>query len=291
MKKAAKKAGSASSKWLQSTSRKDETIMTPMIIKAGAVAAFGTIPMNGKIKIDSKKRTAVVTAVRPVRPPAEIPAADSTYVVVFDVPNSAPIEVPIASAKSALSILELKPVPFSRAFSSSSEKIPVLRPVPIKVPSVSKVSDKLNAKIVIKTSGRRLESAKSEDRPSKAARKVVPSSAKAVPVLLFAKSIVDRSTTPAGIPATVVAIIPIKIAPRTFLITKTAVKRRPNTVKRTLGSVKVEIPGTTPPPAKTEKTPFENVSAVASAGATPFTVIISEPDVKKVIKLEFLKPR
>ncbi len=91
MKKAAKKAGRASSKWLQSTSRNDETIMTPTIIKAGAVAA-GTIPINGKIRIERRKRTAVVTAVRPVRPPAEIPAADSTYVVVFEVPNSAPIE-------------------------------------------------------------------------------------------------------------------------------------------------------------------------------------------------------
>lgn len=71
--------------------------------------------------------------------------------MVFEVPKMAPIDVPIASAKSALSIFELKPVPFSSAFSSSAEKIPVLRPVPMNVPKVSNVSDKLNAKMVINT--------------------------------------------------------------------------------------------------------------------------------------------
>ena len=156
--------------------------MTPTIIKAGDVAAAGTIPTNGKIRIERRKRTAVVTAVKPVRPPAEIPAADSTYVVVFEVPKMAPIDVPIASAKSALSIFELKPVPFSSAFSSSAEKIPVLRPVPMNVPKVSNVSDKLNAKMVINTNGKRLESANSEPIPPKAARKVVPNSPNAEPI-------------------------------------------------------------------------------------------------------------
>jgi AGZA family xanthine/uracil permease-like MFS transporter len=45
------------------------------------------------------------TEVRPVRPPAPIPAADSTYVVVFDVPKIAPIEVAIASANNAIAIV------------------------------------------------------------------------------------------------------------------------------------------------------------------------------------------
>jgi len=78
MKKAAKKAGKASLKSLQTTSRKEETIITPTIIKAGAVAAAGTIPTTGKIRTDNRKTTAVETAVRPVRPPSAIPAADST---------------------------------------------------------------------------------------------------------------------------------------------------------------------------------------------------------------------
>ncbi len=52
--------------------------MTPTTIKAGAVAAAGTIPTSGNSNIDNKKHTAVETAVSPVRPPSAIPAADST---------------------------------------------------------------------------------------------------------------------------------------------------------------------------------------------------------------------
>ena len=84
------------------------------------------------------------------------------------------MKVPMASAKSALSILDEKPDEFSRAASSSAEKIPVLRPVPIKVPIVSKVSDKLKAKMVISKKGRGLKSENREDRQPKAAKKVKP---------------------------------------------------------------------------------------------------------------------
>lgn len=78
MKKAAKKAGRASLKSLQSTSRKDETIITPTMMRAGAVAAAGTMPTTGKRRADKRKATAVDTAVKPVLPPSAIPAADST---------------------------------------------------------------------------------------------------------------------------------------------------------------------------------------------------------------------
>ncbi len=210
---------------------------------------------------------------------------------MFEVPNKAPIDVPIASAKRARSIFELNPENSSKASSSSAEKIPVLRPVPIKVPKVSKVSERLKAKIVINTTGKRLESLKSEPMPSKAARKVVPSSPKAVPKLLLAKLTCDKSTTPIGIPRRVVATIPIRIAPRTFFITNMAVKTKPKTARMTFGSVKVEIAGTTFPLAKTEDTPFSKVSAVASVGETPLTVMMSAADVEKVIILAFLKPR
>ena len=46
------------------------------------------------------KRTADVTAVRPVLPPAATPEADSTKVVVVEVPKTAPTEVATASAQS-----------------------------------------------------------------------------------------------------------------------------------------------------------------------------------------------
>ena len=101
---------------------------------------------------------------------------------MLEVPNKDPMKVPIASANRALSILEEKPEEFSRAASSSAEKIPVFRPVPIKVPIVSNVSDKLNAKMVIKTSGRRPTLEKSDPRPPNAARKVVPNSFIAEPI-------------------------------------------------------------------------------------------------------------
>ena len=92
--------------------------------KAGAVASGGTIPKTGDRNIAKMKQTAVDTEVIPVRPPAPIPAADSTNVVVFDVPKIAPMIVPIESPNNARSIFELKPEPSSKAFISASVKIP-----------------------------------------------------------------------------------------------------------------------------------------------------------------------
>ena len=59
----------------------------------------------------------------------------------------------VASAKSALSIFDLKPAPDSIAFSSSELNIPLLLPVPMNVPIVSNVSVMLKEKIVMSTSG------------------------------------------------------------------------------------------------------------------------------------------
>ena len=98
----------------------------------------------------------------------------------------------MASANKALSILVLNPrESVSKAFSSSFEKIPIRRPVPIKVPIVSKVSDKLKARIVIKTCGSLAEFEKSDPIPSapKAAPKVVPSAWNELPNELACQSI------------------------------------------------------------------------------------------------------
>lgn len=73
------------------------------MIKAGAVAALGTKPTKGEMKAHKKKAIATNTDVKPVRPPNEIPTVDSAYTVVFEVPKTAPNEVPTTSPKSALS--------------------------------------------------------------------------------------------------------------------------------------------------------------------------------------------
>ena len=78
MKTEVKKAGIASDKSSQSTLLRLESIITPTIIRIGAVAAFGTIDTTGLKKLEMAKSTATTRAVKPVRPPAPIPAADST---------------------------------------------------------------------------------------------------------------------------------------------------------------------------------------------------------------------
>ena len=48
------------------------------------------IAASGAIKMHARNRIPVVKAVRPVRPPASTPDADSTKVVTVDVPVTAP---------------------------------------------------------------------------------------------------------------------------------------------------------------------------------------------------------
>ena len=52
---------------------------------------------KGKKKMESKNKIAVVNAVKPVLPPAETPAPDSTKVVTVEVPSIAPAAVAIES--------------------------------------------------------------------------------------------------------------------------------------------------------------------------------------------------
>ena len=149
-----------------------------------------------------------------MRPPAPIPAALSTYVVVLDVPKIAPIEVAVASANRALSILDLKPAPDSIAFSSSSLNIPLRRPVPMNVPIVSNVSERLNANIVIRTRGSFVRSVNREGRPASVniAPNVVGSEAQASVKLTVSCAVV----TPIGIPISVVTMMLMRIAPLTL---------------------------------------------------------------------------
>ena len=82
------------------------------------------------IKRETPNNTAVVTAVRPVRPPSETPDALSTKVVTVDVPRTAPAVVATASAINAPLILGSLP---------SLSSIFAFVETPIKV-SVSKIS-------------------------------------------------------------------------------------------------------------------------------------------------------
>ena len=156
-------------------SLKDETIMIPTDTSAGAVAAKGTALTKVAKNAERAKQMATTTEVSPVLPPAPIPDALSTKVVVLEVPNKAPMEVAVASANNALSSLDLKPVEVSMSCSSSSLKMPLRRPVPIKVPRVSKVSEILKEKMVISTRGSFAASEKRLVSPPslKIARKVV----------------------------------------------------------------------------------------------------------------------
>ena len=123
---------------LQSMSFNEVHIKIPTMINAGAVAAEGTLKNKGERNGAAKKQIATTRAVKPVLPPALTPAALSAYVVVFDVPNSAPIMVPQESATSAR-------LPFFK--SPRSSIIPALDAIPTKPPTVSKKSTKNTEKM------------------------------------------------------------------------------------------------------------------------------------------------
>ena len=111
--------------------------------RAGAVAKLGMARNMGAKKIEAMKRAAAVTAVRPVRAPSDTPAALSTKVVVVEVPRTAPTEVAMASADSALE---------TRGSDPSLAKNPPLSETPIRVPNVSNRSTKKNANRTTKKS-------------------------------------------------------------------------------------------------------------------------------------------
>lgn len=76
----AKNAGTASSKSFQSISLNEDIIIIPTTTSAGAVAAEGTALMNDAKNEETAKQIATTTEVKPVLPPAPMPAALSTEV-------------------------------------------------------------------------------------------------------------------------------------------------------------------------------------------------------------------
>lgn len=73
-----KKAGMAISSFFQSIEPSVEAINTPTIIRAGAVTDGVITLSSGEKNNATIKRSAVTTDVKPVRPPAATPEADST---------------------------------------------------------------------------------------------------------------------------------------------------------------------------------------------------------------------
>ncbi|MPM24000.1 hypothetical protein SDC9_70477 [bioreactor metagenome] len=133
MKMMVRKAGIASVISFHSISLTGLIIITPTMIKAGAVAALGIEPNSGSRNSERANRMATTRAVRPVRPPSTTPEEDSTKVVTVEVPSTAPTVVPTASANRASLQLGIEP---------SFWTISAFVAQPIKVPTVSNISTK-----------------------------------------------------------------------------------------------------------------------------------------------------
>jgi hypothetical protein len=123
----------------------ESIINIPTMISAGVVAINGMTYISDVRNKASKKHKAKNTEVRPVLPPAETPAADSTYAVTEEVPIAATITLAIASAVIALPILG--------DFACLSSRL-ARRDTPIKVPIVSIILTNNNAKIRSQVSAR-----------------------------------------------------------------------------------------------------------------------------------------
>ena len=78
MNSAAKNAGIASVMSSHLTSLSEAAMRQPTITSTPAVAALGTAEMTGAKNAETAKQAATMTEVRPVRPPAAMPAEDST---------------------------------------------------------------------------------------------------------------------------------------------------------------------------------------------------------------------
>ena len=85
----------------------------------------------GDRNIATIKQRPVISAVKPVLPPAATPAEDSTNVVTVEVPNIAPVVV--ATASASMHLFMLRGLPFL-------SKSPPLEQAPYSVPRVSNIS-------------------------------------------------------------------------------------------------------------------------------------------------------
>lgn len=106
--------------------------------KVHPVAHGGTLANMGAKKMESKKQMPVVIAVRPVLPPSEIPAPDSTKAETGESPNNEPMEIQSASVQYAM---------VDRGKSPDSESTtPAKRAILYRVAVVSMISTYSNVK-------------------------------------------------------------------------------------------------------------------------------------------------
>ena len=120
---------------------------------------------------------------------------------------------------------------------SSSVKMPLLLPLPMKVKNESNVSVRLKAKIASNAIGIFDASWKRVPMPLKPAPKVVPSSWNGFPMAWMSVFSGERSVTPRGMPMRVVAMMPMRIAPLPFRSIKTMEITKPMTAN--IGTVEL----------------------------------------------------
>src|SRR4051812_40922494 len=93
----ARKAGTASPRYFQLMSTTAVAIMEPTRMRTDPVAYGGIDAKMGAKKTEMKKRKPAETETRPVLPPSEIPAPDSTKAVTGGTPRTEPTEMLMAS--------------------------------------------------------------------------------------------------------------------------------------------------------------------------------------------------
>ena len=92
------------------------------------------MPTSGTNSAASRNSTPVTTEAKPVRPPCSIPAADSIYEVVVDVPQTAPNMVAAASIISSRSSFSMLPFSSTRpAGGATASRVPMLSNISINI--------------------------------------------------------------------------------------------------------------------------------------------------------------
>ena len=193
---------------------------------------------------DARNSRAVVREVRPVRPPAAMPEADSTVVVTVEVPTRATAAVEMASAIRAS---------FMRMALPSLSTMPACFAAPSRVPMESNIltREKLMTSMTTVRMVWPRPPLEVSNIPAKSSlnRETSAKSLKDWPMLKFISPI---WVTPMGMPMMVVTTMPITTAPLTFLAT-----RKPMTARPMMHRIAFIMPSISPPPLQAVKSTRE----------------------------------
>ena len=206
-----KNAGTAISNLSHSINLKEEAIMTPTIISAGAVTAEVTTDKIGKKNNAKMKHAAVTNEAKPVFAPAATPALDSTKEVVVEVPNTAPTIVAMESETNALPAFGSLPSFTNPAWFATATSVPAL----------SKKSTNKNVRIIPTIVVDQNELSPNEEKTAPNVGAMLGT----VSTTLWGTSI-----KPKIMPTTAVMIIPKNTAAFTPLVIKMTVTIRPKIV-------------------------------------------------------------